>query len=305
MDDMEELKVSKVKSAEFGDVPVERRDCPLCGTNNDTSPPSPFSHDIWHVKNCTSCGFVYIDKAPVYSQLSVDMAWERTTTVEDVRREEIRPVSFKFSKLTRWRMRFAKRRKVPAMIAAHVKPGNVIDIGCGDGSLLVGLLDNYVPYGIEISKEIANNGIPRFRERGGEIVNAPALQGLKGFPQNFFSAAVMRSYLEHEMRPFEVLEETHRTLNEGGVALVKVPNFASINRMVMGKRWCGFRYPDHLNYFTPRTLKSMGEKCGFSVCFGLLGRLPTSDNLHAILRKSGSGMKQTPPPSTKETSAEP
>ena len=72
-----------------------------------------------------------------------------------------------------------------------------------------------------------------------------------GFPLNFFSAALVRSYLEHKMRPFDVLEETHRTLNEGGVALVKVPDFASINRMVLRKRWCGFRYPDDLIYFTP------------------------------------------------------
>jgi hypothetical protein len=54
----------------------------------------------------------------------------------------------------------------------------------------------------------------------------------------------------------------------------------------MGKRWCGFRYPDHLNYFTARSLREMGEKCGFSVSYGLKGRIPTNDNLHAVFRKT-------------------
>jgi hypothetical protein len=53
----------------------------------------------------------------------------------------------------------------------------------------------------------------------------------------------------------------------------------------MGRRWCGFRYPDHLNYFTPKTLVALAAKAGFETGFGLTGRLPTSDNMWAILAK--------------------
>jgi hypothetical protein len=82
-----------------------------------------------------------------------------------------------------------------------------------------------------------------------------------------------------------MLEETYRVLGTGGVALIKVPNFGSLNRLIMGKKWCGFRYPDHLNYFTPKSLMHMGKKCGFIVSFGLKGRLATNDNIHALFRK--------------------
>ena len=85
------------------------------------------------------------------------------------------------------------------------------------------------------------------------------MEGLKSFAAGFFTAATLRSYLEHELHPRAVLTELHRTLAPGGVALVKVPNYASLNRRVTGRKWCGFRYPDHLNYFTPASLAPHGR----------------------------------------------
>lgn len=70
------------------------------------------------------------------------------------------------------------------------------------------------------------------------------------------------------------------------MAIIKVPNYGAINRMIMGRKWCGFRYPDHLNYFTPASLRRMAEKCGYSVKSAFSQRLPTSDNMYAILKKT-------------------
>ncbi|MGH8120198.1 MAG: methyltransferase domain-containing protein, partial [Gammaproteobacteria bacterium] len=93
------------------------------------------------------------------------------------------------------------------------------------------------------------------------------------------------SYLEHESNPAEVLKELHRTLQAGGVALVKVPNYSTLNRLVMGKNWCGFRFPDHLNYFTPETLRAMANNTGYKIYYGLTYKLPTNDNMYAVLTK--------------------
>jgi hypothetical protein len=68
--------------------------------------------------------------------------------------------------------------------------------------------------------------------------------------------------------------------------VIKVPNYGSLNRIVMGRRWCGFRYPDHLNYFTPATLRRMAAKAGLDAHFGATGKLPTSDNMWAVLTKA-------------------
>ena len=171
-------------------------------------------------------------------------------------------------------------------VARHARPGNVVDLGCGTGTQLAGLSDDYVPFGIEISTEAAVAADRLFRARGGWAVNQTSLAGLRSFPDGFFTAATLRSYLEHELQPRAVLTELRRTLAPGGIAIVKVPNFASWNRRLTGRKWCGLRYPDHVNYFTPASLRAMTAACGYRIRFGPTDRLPTSDNMYAVLVKS-------------------
>lgn len=97
---------------------------------------------------------------------------------------------------------------------------------------------------------------------------------------------VMASYLEHESQPLAVLESSRASLRPGGAVLVKVPNFASVNRMLRGAGWCGFRWPDHVNYFTPKTLKAMAHKAGLKVLrMTALDRTPFSDTMYAVLQR--------------------
>ena len=68
--------------------------------------------------------------------------------------------------------------------------------------------------------------------------------------------------------------------------IVKAPNFASWNWVVRGKKWCGFRYPDHVNYFTPQTLTLLASEGGFAVARqNVLDKFPLSDNMYAVLQK--------------------
>ena len=68
--------------------------------------------------------------------------------------------------------------------------------------------------------------------------------------------------------------------------VIKVPNYASINRSVRGPKWAGFRWPDHVNYFTPSTLRKMADKAGFGIRrMGLADRFPLSDSMYAVLSK--------------------
>ena len=94
----------------------------------------------------------------------------------------------------------------------------------------------------------------------------------------------MRSYLEHETNPRSVLEKCFVALKAGGVVYIKVPDYGCVGRRVVGKNWCGFRFPDHVNYFTKRSLKQLAQSIGYSyqqanVIAGL------DDNLYALLRK--------------------
>ena len=281
-----EPRHTKLESPDFGVIDVVERNCPHCGRNNEDQPANRYSYSIWRLKDCADCEFVYIDQAPVYKALKSEMAWEKTTLIEEKRRAGIRPISYKFSKITRARMHLFPRTKMPDLVHSHAQAGRVVDLGCGAGDQLRGLDERFIPFGIEISDQLALAGNAYFGERGGQVICAPSLEGLKAVQDNFFCAATLRSYLEHETHPQEVLKELYRTLKPEGVAIVKVPNYGTVNRMIMGSKWCGFRYPDHLNYFTHVSLRKMAEKCGYRVKSSFIQRLPTSDNMYAILKKS-------------------
>jgi hypothetical protein len=77
-----------------------------------------------------------------------------------------------------------------------------------------------------------------------------------------------------------------RILRPGAPLIIKVPNYGCLNRMVSGGKWCGFRYPDHVNYWTPKTLKKIIEDTGLEIVrFNIKDRFPTSDNMWLIARK--------------------
>ncbi len=107
----------------------------------------------------------------------------------------------------------------------------------------------------------------------------------KAFPKDYFESVLMHSFLEHEEKPGELLEGVYRILKPGGHAYVRVPNYGSVNRMVTGRKWCGFRYPDHVNYFTVGSLKKLAEATGYR--FKLLNKLNIAfdDNVKALLIK--------------------
>ena len=260
--------------------------CPSCGHNNDGSEKISYCPDTWGMTACGACGFVYLEKGVIYEELASNLAWEITSKTREKQRTEARPVSSKLKALTRKRLHLLPRKNAMELVNRYALPGPVVDLGCGNGSLASDLGDGFVPIGIEISERLAQEADASFKELGGHAINAPGLAGLQTFPDDYFSAATLRSYLEHELKPKEVLKELFRCTVKGGIAVIKVPNYGSVNRMVTGSRWCGLRFPDHLNYFTPSSLRKMAVDCGFQIRrFTFLDRLPTSDNMGMIIEK--------------------
>jgi len=266
-------------------ITTVHRNCPLCDRDNRSEGLNPYSHADWQLKTCPQCDFVYIENAPDYRHLSTDTPWERTARIEESRRENVRGSEYRISKSTRWRLHILPRKKFPELLARYAAPGNVVDVGCGSGHFMRTVDGNFIPHGVEVSEALCREADGIFRRLGGYAVHAPSIEGLRQFPDHFFNAATLRSYLEHEMNPVGVLTEVYRTLKPGAVAILKVPNYRTLNRIMLGRNWCGFRFPDHLNYFVPASLREMGEKAGFNVRFGLTWKLPTSDNMYALLTR--------------------
>jgi predicted SAM-dependent methyltransferase len=119
------------------------------------------------------------------------------------------------------------------------------------------------------------------------VLQASAIEGLKRLGDMKFDCIIMCSFLEHEISPKPLLRLCHECLAAAGCIIIKVPNYASWNRKIRRNRWCGFRYPDHVNYFTPSTLKKMLEDTGFKIIrMNFFDRIPTSDSLWAVAAKA-------------------
>lgn len=233
-----------------------RTTCEVCGNSKVINEVT--ISDVHHLRQCGACDFVYLGAVPEYEAVATEFAWEKTSLAEDARRRQ----SWwgKVERATRWRTKIGHLFDLLHRRKAIAPGGKALDIGCG-GSCRVPA--GPTPYGIELSPVLAKAAQRSFSGRGGYVVNASAMDGLDQFEDGFFDTILMRSYLEHEHAAFLVLEKAARKLAPGGKVYVRVPNYGSLNRVVMGAKWCGYRFPDHVNYFTPRTLRHLAARAGF------------------------------------------
>lgn len=108
------------------------------------------------------------------------------------------------------------------LIASWVKPGErVLDLGCGDGSLLKRLIEERGAHGYGIEREEA--GVLAAIAQGINVIQGDLEQGLAGFEDGTFNHVVLS-------RTLQTVRHTERLLTEmlrvGREAVVSFPNFA-------------------------------------------------------------------------------
>jgi len=259
--------------------------------DNRQEPLQLFSQDQWQLKSCANYKFVYLENAPAYEELREHLAWEKSFDRERDRRQQAEPIlQWIDTVATRTRKKLFRRKKLLKLVDDHFIGGNVLDVGCGAGKHLAMLPRKYIPHGIEASVALAVAASHITAPRGGFIASHNALAALRQLQRDRFSGIIMHSYLEHEVNPKEVLSAALRVLRTEGAIIIKVPNYASLNRRIRGRKWCGFRFPDHVNYFTPQSLRQLLHDTGYRIIrMSFQDRLPTSDNMWAVAAKARSG----------------
>lgn len=262
------------------DASVVERECPQCGAHG-FSRIDAYSTEVWPVGDCSECEFVYLRRVPVYDRVVDEFAWEKTKPAESDRRRAERPVTSRLSMAYR-RARKPFRSAEQDLFSSLFAPGPVLDVGCGHGERVP---EPYTPFGIELSAALHASAQRRMQPRGGRCVHAPAVEGIAEFEAGFFTGIILRSFLEHEWQPKKLLRGARRVLRENGCIFVRVPNYGSFNRRVRGAHWCGFRWPDHVNYFTPESLRAMAADCGFSMRLLNPVKISIDDNIKAVLTR--------------------
>lgn len=108
-----------------------------------------------------------------------------------------------------------------AMISAWIKPGSrVLDLGCGDGSLLAHLAESreVTGYGLEIDPK----RVVACLQKGVNVIQTDLDDGLADFDANSFDYVVMTQALQVVREPQKLLNDMLRIGREG---IVTFPNF--------------------------------------------------------------------------------
>jgi len=273
------------------EAPLQRK-CPICHTDPSDSPtlldiaPSP-----WILKRCRTCQLVFLENPPGYNVLAADFPWEKTYLAEKKRRREEQGTVERTLRrcvlaARQAVQRLTKRDKLRSLCAHYLPGGEMLDLGCGNGQNAATFPKTVVPVGIEIGEIAAQQALERFHPRGGRVIRAPVLEALRHLRDDFYCGAIAISYFEHEIWPRNVLQELWRVLQQDAPLVVKLPNHACWLRTIRRSRWSGYRFPDHVNYFTPALLERLLKETGFRIArFRLADRLPTSDNMWCVARK--------------------
>ncbi len=274
------------------------RVCPL----TETAGPNrslPWAPAPWKLKQCETTGFVYLENPPGYEALKEDLAWEVTYEKERTRKKNAEPVRYQISKISKTVRSRTKRNKVRSLALQHLNENDksawrVLDVGCAEGVVLLDIISRLPsasqskckPYGIELSTHLARTANANFALLSGHCIHNNAIDGMAQFSVDYFDVILLSSFLEHETQPAELLRRCREHLAEDGIVIIKVPNYDSVNRSLRGSKWCGFRWPDHVNYFTPASLREMLNKAGLKTLrMNFLDRFPLSDSLYAVADK--------------------
>lgn len=214
--------------------------CILCGSASITNMPR-YQRDF--LCRCSQCGFVFARKQPpphelekYYSEYSYD------------REYFVSPITIK------------RYREILQVLEPYRQTNRLLDVGCGNGIFLTVAAEmGWEVYGVELS----GTGVQRCHEKGLSNVHKGVLADVASVLPKM-DVAISIEVIEHIQSPVEELSLKRKVLRPGGAIYITTPNFNSLLRLYKREKSSDIAYPEHLSYYTPRTLKLLMERNGFA-----------------------------------------
>jgi 2-polyprenyl-3-methyl-5-hydroxy-6-metoxy-1,4-benzoquinol methylase len=143
---------------------------------------------------------------------------------------------------------------------SKLSPGKkILDVGAATGFFLDrAKLAGWQTFGVEISKF----GAEESNKRGHETV-CGIIEDVPG--EKRFDTITLWDVFEHMTDPRGALEQAHKLLATGGLIAINTIDSSSIPARILGKRWHLVVPPEHLQYYSQKSLRKIVEDAGFEV----------------------------------------
>jgi len=148
------------------------------------------------------------------------------------------------------------KKRIQDLIITGLNGKHILDVGCGQGDFLQCTKDqNYIPYGVDISKTVVRN----LRRRG--IAAYISLSRLK----IKFNAITAFDVIEHTTDPNEFIRKIIKNLKEKGLFMVTTPNIGGISGTLLKDKWWVLGPEGHYVLFNVESLTFLLKKNGFKI----------------------------------------
>lgn len=138
------------------------------------------------------------------------------------------------------------------------KTNKMLDVGCGPGLFLIEAKKRgWEVYGTE------------FTDNQLAYLNKKGINTLKGklnnnsFKDEMFDIIISSEVIEHINNPVEEVKHFNRLLRKGGIVYITTPNFNALERYLLKGDYEIIEYPEHLCYYTPKTINLLLTQNGF------------------------------------------
>lgn len=212
--------------------------CIKCGSEG-IAPMERYTEN--HLTSCKSCGFVFCAMIPC------------DKTLEDYYENNYNRTNY-FSPITR-----ARYNQLLDHFEVYRDTNRILDIGCGHGFFLeVAKERGWEVYGTELSDAaIADCESKGIQMHKGKINDS-------FFNSDSFDVVVSIEMIEHINYPIEYVTQIHRILRTGGFCYITTPNFNSLLRYYLKDKYDVIEYPNHLCYYTKKTIGSLFSAHGLT-----------------------------------------
>jgi 2-polyprenyl-3-methyl-5-hydroxy-6-metoxy-1,4-benzoquinol methylase len=203
----------------------------------------------FHVEECEECGLGRT--APAVAADKIGSFYPDTYYGKE---------NVRFNVVFEWLTRIFRWRRA-RVIRSREKPGPVLDVGCGRGLTLAYLREfGFEPKGVEFSDTAAWHARHAL---GLEVETGDFMR--RGDEKGRYHAVIFWHSLEHMADPVSALRRAHELLKPGGLVVVAVPNYSSLQARLFGRHWFHLDVPRHYFHFSQDSLEKALRDQGFRV----------------------------------------